>query len=549
MKPPQKTLMLLALAITMALAALTGSARANVYATNIKVNGSTNDPTISGGTNVSLSYILNEPASAGVTLQILSGNTPVRSIAVPPGNPGTLRGTNTLTWDGLNNAGNPVAGGDYSFSITAAATGYAVWTQTTSDTNSGNQVLHASGIAVNQNTNSFYYGRVFVANSPYPPQTLLENPLDPSGFYKLNADGSPAEEGMLSDGGYPWTGYGNASPFRARVGADDRFYAMDATANGLVMSWDQQITTNSILYVMRDDNNPGTNTPALLTGFTVTGNGTNRQLWMVDDNYSILGTGLTRWDIQADGTLGVGDTGTNIIPVGNGSALDDSAFDVAIDQNGKIYVACQPSSPDQYKIMRFPPYAGEPVTNADWQADNTSPIDNNFAIAVNPPATYVAVALNHFNNSGALLILDGDSGRTITNIPVANPAHAVAWDNVGNAYVGFGADGSVSLWQAWSPPGANQATTFGLETIHVQAPPSPPQITGISRSSNNVIIQFRGPATDPASAYLLLSSSVVSSFNTNFTTNTDAIITGGGGVYQATLTNNATAQFYRVQRP
>ena len=106
----------------------------------------------------------------------------------------------------------------------------------------------------------------------------------------------------------------------------------------------------------------------------------------------------------------------------------------------------------------------------------------------------------------------------------------------------------MSLWQAWSPPGPSQSTTPGLETIHVLAPPSPPQITSISRSGENVTIHFTGPASDAATAYLLLSSAVVPSFNTGFTTNTNAIITGSGGVYQATLTNNASAQFYRVQR-
>ena len=541
MKSPHKTLIPLALAITLALTVLTGSANANVYATNIKVNGSTNSPTITPGTIVSLGYILNEPASAGVTIQILTGSTVVRSMAVAAGNPGTLRGTNTVTWDGRNNVGNPVAGGDYSFSITAAATGYPVWTQTTSDTNSENQVSYASGIAVNQNTNSFYYGRVFVANSPY----LLVGESGPLGFYKLNADGSPAEEGLLSDGGYTdWTGAYNESPFRVRVGADDRFYALDSRGTGIVMSWDQEITTNSILYVMRADNNPDN---WLLSGFTVTGNGTNRQLWMVDDLSN--GRGVNRWDIQADGTLATNDLGTQIIPVGNGSSLDDSAFDIALDQNGKIYLACQPSADTQYKIMRFPAYAGIPVTNADWQVDNTTPYDNNFAVAVNPAAVYVAVALNESN---ALLILDASSGATVTNIPVANNAHAVAWDNVGNAYiafgVGWGVDQGVSLWQTWSPPGPNQATTPGLETIHVLAPPSPPQITSISRSGNNVTIQFTGPSSDSASAYLLLSSSVVPKLNTSFATNAGAIITGNGGAYQATLTTNASAQFYRIQR-
>ena len=536
MKSPHKTPILLALAVTLALAALTGSAHANVYATNIKVNGSTNSPTISPGTDVSIGYLLNEPASAGVTIQILSGNTVVRSMAVAAGNPGTLRGANTVTWNGRDNAGNPVAGGDYSFRITAAATGYVSWTRTTFDTNSGNQVVRPWGIAVNENTNSFYYGRVFVANS-----TNTVEPLDPLGLHKLNADGSPAEEGMFSDGGYSWTGFPYYfSPFRVKVGADDRFYALDWSGSGVVMSWDQQITTNSLLYVMKDGNNPGGN----LSGFTVTDNGTNRQLWMVDDNTGRYG--LIRWDIQADGTLAPGDQGTQIIQVGNGSDLDDSAFDVAIDQSGKIYVACQPATDNQYKIMRFPAYSGTLLTNADWESDNTTSYNNNYAIAVNPAATYVAVSLNASN---ALLILDATTGATVTNISVGNPAHAVAWDNVGNAYIAFDVTETNGLWQTWSPPGANQATTVALETLHVLAPPSPPQITSISRSGNNVTIHFTGPAADPASAYLLLSSSVVPNFNTSFTTNAGAVITGSGGVYQATLTTTASAQFYRVQRP
>ena len=164
--------------------------------------------------------------------------------------PGALRGANTVTWDGKNNAGSPVAGGDYSCSITAAAAGYTVWTQTTSDTNSGNQIWQPWGLAVNQNTNSFYYGRVFVANS---------HTGAPLGFNKLNADGSPAEEGIFSDGGYPWTGASSESPFRIKVGPDDRFYAEDWAGNGVIMSWDQQITLASKLNVMTDFNNPGGN--------------------------------------------------------------------------------------------------------------------------------------------------------------------------------------------------------------------------------------------------------------------------------------------------
>jgi hypothetical protein len=510
-----------------ALTALSGSAYANVYATNIKVNGSTNSPTVFAGNNVSISYILNEPASAGVTLRILSGSTVVRSLALAAGSAGSLRGSNTVNWDGQDNAGKPVPGGDYTFSITAAATGYPLWTKITSDSNPGNQVWQPWGLAVNQNTNSFYYGRVFVANS-YPTTG------DPLGFHKLNADGSPAEEGMLSSGGYPWTGAPYyESPFRVRVGPDDRFYALDWSGNGVVMSWDQQITPASMRYVMTDYNNPGGN----LGGFAVTSDGTKQQLWMVDNTTS--GYGLIRWDLQADGTLASGDQGTQLLVVGSSTGLDDSAFDVAVDKNGRIYVTVEPNSLT-YMIMRFSAYSGTPLATADWKADNTSyGLDNDFAIAVNPAATYAAVALNRSN---ALQILNADTGVTVTNLPVGSPAHAVAWDNAGNAYVAFDVSAGESFWQAWSPPGANQATTPALETLHVLPLPN---ITDISRSGQNVTLHFTGPTSDPATAYVLLSGTVVS----GVTNVASATITGSAGHYQATLLDSASARFYRIKRP
>ena len=43
--------------------------------------------------------------------------------------------------------------------------------------------------------------------------------------------------------------------------------------------------------------------------------------------------------------------------VGSAAGLDDSAFDVAVDKNGKIYVTVEPGSAT-YMIMRFPAYSG-----------------------------------------------------------------------------------------------------------------------------------------------------------------------------------------------
>ena len=56
------------------------SARANVYATDIKFNGFTNNAALVPGGSCAISYVLNEPATEGVSLQIFSGSNLVQTI-------------------------------------------------------------------------------------------------------------------------------------------------------------------------------------------------------------------------------------------------------------------------------------------------------------------------------------------------------------------------------------------------------------------------------------------------------------------------------------
>jgi hypothetical protein len=542
MKKNQPSRILMGLAIAMALTSLTWSARANVYATNIKMNGSTSSPTVFAGNNIAISYILNEPASAGVTINILSGSTVIRSIAVAAGNPGTLRGANTVTWDGKNSAGNPVAGGDYSCSVTAQSAGYTGWTKTTSDSNLGNQVWQPRGLAVNKNPNSFYYGRVYVSNSYPGPGAGTGDPRDMLGVQKLNADGSAADEGVFSTGGVAWNGRG-FGPWRLEVGSDDRLYAEDWWNYGDVYSFDQQMTAGSERYVMRgtspDASTVGDNNPNYgnFAGFCVAGTPSSMQLLMADNTTG--GIGINQWTIGYDGTLTNGDAGTSIVPIYLGD-LDDSCLDVAVDKSNRIYVVCQPSSDTQYKIMRFPAYNGTPAATADWKADNTMNAGNYYGVAVNPAATLVAVTCNESNQ---VVVLDADTGNTVTNFSVNGQPHKdVTWDNVGNVYTCYDVNLGESFWEAWSPPGANQATTAALQTIHIL---SLPYITSIDRSGNNVTVHFTGPTSDPPSAFVLMSGTIAS----GIINDAGATITGSGGTYQAVLSTSAAAQFYRVKRP
>src|SRR5438874_11798546 len=122
--------------LVLALSAPIQSARANVYATNIKINGVlTGSATAGSGVNTTISYILNEPAGSGVTINIYSGATVVRTINVAGGGAGALQGLNTAIWNGKDNSNDNVATGNYNVTGNAATPGYSVWTQIVNHTN------------------------------------------------------------------------------------------------------------------------------------------------------------------------------------------------------------------------------------------------------------------------------------------------------------------------------------------------------------------------------------------------------------------------------
>src|SRR5712672_810671 len=101
------------LALTLLLAGSAPSAHANVYATNIKLNGGTTSLVTTQGAGINISYILNEAASAGVAVNLFSGTNILRTISAAGGSPGALRGTNTVCWDTRDNGGTEVTQGVY----------------------------------------------------------------------------------------------------------------------------------------------------------------------------------------------------------------------------------------------------------------------------------------------------------------------------------------------------------------------------------------------------------------------------------------------------
>jgi len=502
------------LALLMLLTLLPARSHANVYATNVRLNGGVTNIVAAAVTNLGISYTLNEPATLGVFININSGATAVRSITLTNPGPGTLQGSNYVAWDGLNNASNSVPGGVYTVSITAASSGYTDWTETSSPTNDFEyHIWEPRGIAVNRNTNSPYYGRVYVGNANQGVDPLFHLG-DLVGILKLNADGTYAAEGGYSTGGYDW-GHGapeadGFSPWKLEVGPDDRVYATDFIDQGLVLSFDQLVSTNSLIAVLRVDNYP-TNSLVNLESPFITGSPGNLQIWMADNSFNAgaSGAGIHRWNLTAGGSVATNDTGLTVVQPGVSGGLDQAPKDVALDGNNHIYtiqdIEDQGALP--WRVLRFPVFTNITETNAEWRIGSG---DDSMAgasgIAVDPTGTYIAVTFKGFLDpqgfleNGSVRVFYASNGAPVITLGEGDQ-YDTAWDNVGNLY---DADGFASRWRSYSPPGTNQATTVAIPIIQIAAPTAPllsnPSYAG-------AVGQFQFALSGEANAtYVILSS-------------------------------------------
>lgn len=476
------------------------SSQANVYATNVRINGSATGTTLYYPCfSVEISYVLNEPASAGLTIDFLDGDTVRHSIVAPGGGPGTERGEHRVMWYGKNDQGEDVPFVPYTVRITAASYGYGEWTQISDDYNPGNYAWEPTSIAVNRNTNSPHYGRVFLANaSPGPGYEV--NLFDQVGIYTLNADGSRPLEATNITGGWDWEEDGDR-PWKLEISADDYLYVNDP-AHKVVLRFDQNLSPASRRIVLREDNQP---VGASFHGLTVAGSGTNAHLWMADMN-STNSLGIRRWRLLSDGTVAENDLGVTLVQAGGDSDLSIAPGDVALDASNRIYTvqnreAVSDSTP---RLLSFPPYTdGAPVlTNAAWQrfSSVTSPMRGASGVAVGPGGNYVAATfagavVGGSRTGGRTTVLEAATGRTVISITtdyLDEESHDhldVAWDNAGNLYT---VDHEESVWRVYSPPGSNAAVTVAPGQLRLATPPLWPILTTVGHANGHFDFYLTG---------------------------------------------------------
>ncbi|HUD49710.1 MAG TPA: hypothetical protein VMR33_22980 [Candidatus Baltobacteraceae bacterium] len=546
-----KTMIWRFFALMLASALLTATARANVYATDIKFNGTRSLITTNAAGSLTISYILNEPATSGAAINITSGTNLIRTISVGPGTNGTWRGANLMRWDGYDANTNPVPVGNYVISITASAAGYTDWTQISLDANPANYTYDPRGVAVDNNSNSLFYGRVFIGNAGTGPNPAT-TPGDNDTILKLNADGTFADDGPDGNGGFDGIFDDGLSdvPQKLRVAEDDRLYMMDLTSFGEVVAFDMALSTNQVVL----DENNYINNPyyGILTG----GSGwfsmdvtdaatTNGLVWLGEIDAG--GAGVWNWHLisgQADTNDETGNwavaVGGSLSVAASGGLMVDTNLDIFVGQNLAAAAETNAACMDFTNWNRGMAFNGSAVTNSTaWTAgggDSTFLGVYDTTIDSRQRPRYAACALNGNPVTNGIRILNALTGATsVANLDPTNQYYATAWDNAGNLYA---VTGSAHLLRVYSPPsGANQATTAAA--IQIVA-----GVVSITDNHTSVTVTLVASETNTAADFSFVSAPVI---NGPFQTVSNAVVTQPKPyLFEFTAPVNGPEQFYEI---
>ncbi len=534
------------LALALAALSFTTKAHANVYATDIQINATlTGTATSSVGSPVSITYHLNDTATAGVTVNILHGSSVVASFA------GTTNiGLNTVSW-------TPSVAGTYSVSITAGAAGYPTWQQI-SPLTTNYVAVFPLGMAVDKNTNSPYYGRVILGCAI---AASANGVTQQCGFYKINADGTPADEGSFgfanfttNDGGLTASGQMPSTwswappvsqwrnPSTIRIGEDDRIYWQDNSDGGAIVACDMLATTNQVIICA--GNGPTGDGPGSLVG---PGYGNSPAVHYVNQ-YTF---GWVQFDIINVGTAS-SYTGTNGIYTGQ-AALFLSDWDFPCAGVWMWHLVGAPGSmtadPTDTYGQQVVPIAGDIALRTDGIA-----VDYNLDLFVGQSrfnAGDPAVRAAFWTNWNGGTLPPGDQGGAQGGGSAYSATSGEFWSE--GASSGSGTDRSVFdvVMNSKSNPtllARSHAATSSSAGIDLLIPFNPVvTITGASLNGSNLTINCvsSSPYAPVASQLSLYGSTDVTGPYTPVT----ATFTGSNGVFQATTSVSDPVGYFRAAYP
>lgn len=429
----------------------------NIYPTNLGQSTNLVDKRLSQ--SVTLEYLLNDNAT-GVTVEVLnSSNTVVRTI-----NAGAQpKGTHSVVWDATDDSSNLVPADDYTFRVNTTGAASGAWTRYDTDGTLNNFEL-PRGVAVNNNPDSPYYGRVYVSNGRSSPTAAGRAMSD--GVYMLNADmtdtGIPGGTGPHTAGitTFPTSDAGGTGPFRLEVGPDDSLYITDwSDSHSDLWQTDPNVTTAVQALDSTGRDAAGLNaTHGSIADVIVTGTGASRTIYTFDEDYDA--------PAPADPTPGsilrydIGNATTFVGPP-SGFAYDDTAanrvqnFQGSIDQasDGTFWLSQVRSgnvADTLTSLMQIDATGNVLWSSVPDLAANSldDPLRGTQGIAYDPVNNLIALVSNR--TGGVITIFDPVSKTVLTTFNFGSTTNTdVAFDNAGNLYVG---NRSAERVRLWGPP-------------------------------------------------------------------------------------------------
>lgn len=431
---------------------------ANVYASGLQPIGSD-----------SLSFILNENADVGVTIEVWKvGGGMVYSENLGP----KPKGTHTWTWNGTGYT----AGDQFKLKVVAADDGYSSWTQISTDGTLTN-FYGPRGVDVNRNPATANFGRIYVSESTGGTTTAGRTLTE--GVFILNADVTDAV-GQGNTGRKGGLTFGTTnSPFRVTIGPDDNVYLTDwSDSNSALIVGDPDFSSAAFLLANNNRQASGKcdNHGSIPTVY-VEGTGAGRVVYTMDEdfdagsdpNHGGIGS-ILRYDVgNATNYTGqpsiVYDDGAQGAFKGN---IQNYYDDMVRASDGTWWVSQDRSGGTADTLTSLMQISADGSTVLwksvpDLAANSLNdPVRRTRGIAWDPVHDWLVLGTY---NAGKILIFDDDTKSVLYTITFASNATVrdVAVDAAGNIY----AVDNITEWlRIWSPPdSANSFTTESYFTI------------------------------------------------------------------------------------
>ena len=390
---------------------------------------------------------------------------------------------------GTNDLGALAAGqhsfdlaGHASFQLVVSKSAPEGWTLISSDTNPLLQFNSPRGVAVNFNTNSPAFGRIYVANSS-AGNTGTGRALG-DGLYLLNPDQSDAlgrgtnasAAGLIFNSG----GGQVNTPWRIEVGPDNFLYIADFSTNtGTIYRTDADVSAGSGINVLANFGvtNQSVHTTIgsspIVRGFLQSNNLT---IWAIDGRFPPAGNynRLYRWDI------GGGPLPYNAVPVALANPLINNVLDVTTDldrgPDGKFYLMQNRSAGNEAGLFV---YSSDGVTRLWDSLAQSRSISNNpaatdilrtsRAVKVSADGSKVAIIRDDLQTwiipliNGIPDLTNRQEVTTYSGSPTTL-GRDVCFDPAGNLYA---LSSGNQLLRIFSPGGVTTATTGSDSTLQV----------------------------------------------------------------------------------